>query len=211
MTTSIGPPTRAIDEFMPAYDFVRVEQRVIEAPADAVYKVMRDLDCLMIHSPVTDLAVFVRHLPNRLSRSDGETISRTPPMPRFRLSALFDERTPEAARAIGAWVGIADYPGRALVFGAIGTPWQARVDWKVIEPSEVATFDQPGWAKIVASLSVQELGPRLSLLTYEARSSATDPDSRERFRRYWFAISPFVAAIMRSMLRTIDEQMDESR
>ncbi len=195
---------------MPDYDFVRVEQRVIKAPAHDVYKVMRDLDCLMIHSPVTDLAVFVRHLPNRLGRSDAETISRTPPMPRFRLSALFDERSPEVERAIGAWVGIADHPECALVFGAVGTPWRARVDWKSVQPNEVATFDEPGWAKIIASLSVQELGAHHCLLTYETRSAATDADSRERFRRYWAAISPFVAAIMRSMLRTVDEQMDET-
>lgn len=208
MTTSLEPPIRDIDEFMPAYDSIRVEQRVIGAPAHAVYKMVRDLDCLMIHSPITDLAVFVRHLPNRLGRAEDAPIARTPPMPRFRLSALFDAQSPEVERSTGAWVGIADHPGRALVFGAVGKPWQARVEWKLVEPSEVATFDEPGWAKIVASLSVQELGPRLSLLTYETRSSATDADSRDRFRRYWFAVSPFVAAIMRSLLRTVDEQTE---
>jgi hypothetical protein len=194
---------------MPAYDFVRIEQRVIDAPTADVYKVMRDLDCLMIHSPITDLAVFVRHLPSRLVPAEPGQVSKTPPMPRFRLSALFEERSPEQERAIGAWVGIAEQPGRSLVFGAVGKPWKARVEWRSVQPGEVATFSEPGWAKIIASLSVQGLDDRRSLLIYEARSTATDTDSRERFHRYWLAISPFVAAIMRAMLRAVEEQMTE--
>ena len=128
-------------------------------------------------------------------------------MPRFALGTLFDERTPEQESLVGAWVGIAEHPGRALVFGAVGKPWMASVEWKFVPSADLPGFDEPGWAKLVASLSVREYDARRSVLTYEARAKTTDTDSLIRFHRYWIAVSPFVGAIMRALLRTVEEQL----
>jgi len=210
VTTTIGPNARLIDAHLPDYDFCRVERRVIDAPADAVYEVVRHLDCLMIHSPITDLALFVRNLPEKLTKHRSGGHPTTPPMPQFSLSTLFEERTPEQESLVGAWVGIVEHSGRALVFGAVGKPWLARVEW-CVPPGDLAGFNEPGWAKLVASVSVQEYDARRTVLTYEARTKTTDTDSLTRFNRYWIAVSPFVGAIMRSLLRTVDEQLTQHR
>ena len=211
MTTTIGPNARLIDAYLPTYDFSRVERREIEAPPAAVFDAVRHLDCLMIHSPITDLALFVRNLPEKLAGPRPGEQPATPPMPQFMLSTLFDGRTPEQDSLVGAWVGIAEHPGRALVFGAVGKPWLARVEWKRVLSDELAEFDEPGWAKLVASLSVESVDTHRSVLTYEARTKTTDTDSLIRFNRYWIAISPFVGAIMRSLLRTVDQAVDGYR
>lgn len=205
MTTSIWPDARLIDAYLPDYDFSRVENRVIDAPTDVVFEVMRHFDCLMIHSPITDLALFVRSLPEKLVKQQPGLPPPTPPMPRFTLSTLFEERTPEHASLVGAWVGLAEQPGRAIVFGAVGKPWLPRMEWKLVRSGDLAGFSEPGWAKLVASLSVREYDAQRSVITYETRTKTTDTDSLTRFHRYWMAVSPFVGAIMRALLRTVDE------
>lgn len=209
MTATIGPSASLIDAHLPDYDFSRLERRAFDAPAAAVYEAVRHLDCVMIHSPITDLALFVRNLPEKIAGPRSPSRTSTPAMPRFPLSTLFEERTPQQELQIGAWVGIAEHPGRALVFGAVGKPWLARVEWGNVASQELAGFMEPGWAKLVASLSVEALDAQHSVLTYEARTKTTDTDSLIRFHRYWIAVSPFVGAIMRSLLRTVDDALDD--
>ena len=73
---------------------------------------------------------------------------------------------------------------------------------------EFASFDEPGWGKIVANFSVLPYGTRATLLTYECRTVTTDPASRQKFLRYWTVIRPFVAHIFRATVRTIRDNAE---
>lgn len=210
MTIALESNTMLIDEYLPDYDFTRIEHLVIRAPTAVVYETVRDLDLLLVHSPITDLAMFVRGLPDKIGRMRRRNEPPAPPLPTLKLAAMFDREGFEHSEALEGWVGLAEERGREIAFGAVGKPWLAEIEWKTVQPFEFAGFDEPGWAKIAASVSVREYGSRRSIVTYEARTAMTDDDSRERFGRYWTVVSPFVGTIMRAVLRTVDERIESS-
>ncbi len=203
MTTALERNTLLIDRYLPDFDETRIEHLVIDGSPEAVYETMRDVDFLMVHSPITDLALFVRSLPDKVGRLRNRNEPPAPPLPSLKLSAMFDREGFERQDVMEGWVGLAEERAREIVFGAVGKPWMADIEWKTVPPDEFAGFDEPGWAKIVASLSVREYGSERSILTYEARTAMTDDDSRQRFSRYWTVVSPFVGTIMRALLRTV--------
>ncbi len=210
MATALESNTLLIDEYLPEYDFTRIEHRVIEAPTTEAYETVRGLDLLMVHSPIMDAAMFVRGLPEKIMNIRRRNAPPPPPLPTLKLSGLFDRQGSEVAETLDGWVGLAEERGREFVFGAVAKPWMAEIEWKTVPPFEFAGFEEPGWAKIVASVSVREYGSQRSILTYEARTAMTDDESRARFRRYWLVVDPFVGTIMRAVLKTVDEQLQVS-
>lgn len=205
MTTALDSNTLLIDRYLPEFDESRIEHLVMDGRTEEVYETLRTVDFLMVHSPITDLAMFVRGLPEKIGRLRRGNEPPSPPLPSMKLSALFNREGFERAETLEGWVGLAEERGREIVFGAVGKPWLAEIEWKTVPPEDFAGFDEPGWAKIAASLSVRDYGARRSLVTYEARTTMTDDESRDRFHRYWTVVSPFVGTIMRSLLRTIAE------
>lgn len=210
MTTALQGNTLLLDEYLPEFDETRIEHLVMDGRSEVVYETVRSVDFLMVHSPITDLAMFVRGLPEKVGRLRRPNEPPPPPLPSMKLSGLFDHEGFEHEDTLEGWVGLAEERGREIVFGAVGKPWLAEIEWKTVASEDFAGFDELGWAKIAASLSVHEYGSKRSLVTYEARTAMTDPESRDRFHRYWTVVSPFVGTIMRALLRTVDEQVQES-
>jgi hypothetical protein len=208
VTIALEGNTLLIDEYLGEYDFTRIEHLVIDAPTSAVYETLRDLDLLMVRSPIADLAMFVRGLPDKIGKIRRHNEPPAPPLPAFKLSALFDREGFEHPETLEGWIGLAEEHGREISFGAVGKPWMAEIEWKTVPAFDFAGFDEPGWAKIAASVSVREYGSKRTIVTYEARTALTDDASRDRFRRYWTLVSPFVGTIMKAMLRTIDERLE---
>ncbi|MFD0352027.1 hypothetical protein ACFQ0M_49490 [Kitasatospora aburaviensis] len=91
-------------------------------------------------------------------------------------------------------MALGENPGRELVFGAVGRPWQPSIEWRRVESRDFTPFDEPDWAKMAAALVVHPYGTSRSLLTYEARTACTDPASDARFGRYWALVSPASAS-----------------
>jgi len=209
VTTALQRNTLLLDEYLPDFDQTRIELLVIDAPTDVVYETMRTIDFLMVHSPITDLAMFVRGLPEKIGRFRRDNEPPPPPLPSMKLSGLFDREGFERRETLDGWVGLAEERGREIAFGAVGKPWLAEIEWKTVPSEDFAGFDEPGWAKIAASLSVREYGATRSILTYEARTGMTDDESRDRFHRYWTVVSPFVGTIMRALLRTVADSVAE--
>ena len=105
-------------------------------------------------------------------------------------------------------MNLGEVPGREIVFGAVGTFWRADIEWHDVPAEEFAAFAEPGWGKIACHLLVRPDGPGRSILTYECRTATTDLTSRARMSRYWWLIRPFVAYILRAVLRTIRANVD---
>lgn len=104
---------------------------------------------------------------------------------------------------IPGWLVLGEIAGRELVFGAVGTFWKPDITWHDLPADQFAAFADPGWGKIACHLLVRPDGAGRSVLTYECRTATTDPVSRKQMARYWWLIRPFVAYMMRAVLRTI--------
>ena len=187
------PGALLIDALMPTWDASIAAHLIVRADPRRTFGAARDLDFLSVHSPLLAASMWVRGIPDRLSRRPSVT------PPRLVLSAG-DE--------LPGWVVLGEQPGRELAFGAVGRFWQPNIEWHDVPADEFAAFAVPGWGKIVADFSVVPYGEHASLLTYECRTATTDADSRVRFLRYWRLIRPFVAHIFRATVATIRDHAE---
>jgi hypothetical protein len=55
-------------------------------------------------------------------------------------------------------------------------------------------------------ISLRSYGRQRTLLSYEARTQATDEAARRAFLRYWSLVSPGVGVVMRSALAVIAQE-----
>ena len=197
MTVAV-PPAAApmlIDRIQPRFDATIVRHAVAEAPAEQAYAAVLGTDLLALaHDDSVFRVLFaLRGLPDRAMTVLGGEPARAPAPP------------PEGMRlrdlpASGEWVRLGEDPGRELVFGAIGRFWGPRIRWEAIDAPGFADYAQPGYGKIAAAISVRPYGEGRALLSYEARTAVTDPESRAAFLRYWRALSPFIGVLLQRTL-----------
>ncbi|MEU4268920.1 hypothetical protein [Streptomyces sp. NPDC026092] len=189
-----------LDTALPEFRFSRLECAVIAAAPDVVYGAARDLDMLSIHSPLFDAVMWARGVPDRVRRRPVVT------PPSMRVSDLFETAVGGDQGDLDAqpWVALGERAGREIAFGAVGKVWKPTIEWRRVESSDYAGFDEPGWAKMAAAFVVHPYGARRSLLTYEARTACTDPASTTQFGRYWTLVSPGVGIVLRGALRAIE-------
>ncbi|MFV9427688.1 hypothetical protein ACNJ7K_04010 [Rhodococcus aetherivorans] len=191
-TESDNPATGdLLDVYLPTYDVVLTEHLTVEADVSATYRAAHDLDFLRVRTPLLTAAFFVRGLPARLARRPAPTL------PELRMFA-----DPSSAGLPG-WLVLGQVPDREIAFGAVGKFWRPDIEWRDVPREEFAAFDDPGWGKIGCHFLVRPNGANRSMLSYECRTSTTDPRSHKQMMRYWWLIRPFVGHIMRATVRTI--------
>ncbi|NBM18720.1 hypothetical protein [Streptomyces sp. GC420] len=183
------------DAVLPETRYSRLECVMIPAAPQVTYAATRSLDLLSVHSPLFDMVTWARGVPDRLRHRPA------PVLPSLRVADLFD--TPGTEGRAQPWVALAENPGREIVFGAVAKVWRPVIEWHRTESAEFARFTEPGWAKTAAAFVVHPYGTDRSLLTYEARTVCTDPESTARFSRYWGLVSPGVGIVLRATLRTV--------
>ena len=187
-----------LDAIMPVWDATRIEHRVIPGSCVAAYDTALGIDLLDV--PRRNAAVRVLFA----ARAGGERVVQavrgTKPEPddappaTLRLGDLDDD---------GEWLRLGARPGEEFVFGALGRFWAGRTTWERTSADQFVDFSAPGYAKIAANLSFREYGTAQTLVSYEARTSATDDASRAQFARYWRVVDPFVGVVMRGTLRLL--------
>jgi hypothetical protein len=190
-----------LDTLMPAFDATRVEHRVIAGAPQDVYEaaVHADLVDAMRRSRVVRGLFAIRRAAERVAATVGGSQLPSAPEPVLRLAEMTEH---------GDWVKLGADPPIEFVFGAIGRFWGGETKWQQIESSRFASFRQPGYAKIAANLSVRPYGQERTLLSYEARTQATDDAARRAFLRYWAVASPGAGVVMRSALAVIAHETD---
>ncbi len=170
-----------------------------------------------------------RYMPTYEVREVHETRVAAPPAAAFAAACAFDLGESRAVRAVFrarelvmlrraatervaqpflheamdlGWgmLAAAPPPARELVFGAVTRPWEGDVHFRALPATEFAAFDEPGYAKIVWSISVEPDGAGESIVRTETRVVTTDPVSRARFRRYWALVAPGVSLIRHQAL-----------
>lgn len=174
-----------IDDYLPEYDVTAVRHTVVEADPETTYRAAMTANLLDL-GPIVRTLGWLRIAPTAvIERTRGRRSEPLPDRLTFRDIGDSDE-----------WVRLAEEPGEEFVFGAVGKFWQPAIEWRAVDPEEFADFDEPGYGKIAAALSVRPYGDGRTLLSYEARTTTTDADSRRRFRRYWRLIGPFAGYLM---------------
>ena len=183
-----------LDAIMPVWDATRIEHRVVPGSRAAAYDTALAIDLLDV--PRRNAAVRALFAARAGGERVVQTVRGTKPEPEappssMRLGDMEDE---------GDWLRLGARPGEEFVFGALGRFWSGRTAWEHVSAEQFVAFSTPGYAKIAANLSFREYGASQTLVSYEARTAATDAQSRAQFLRYWRVVSPFVGVVMRGTL-----------
>lgn len=179
-----------IETLLPVCDVAIAEHRIVDADPETTFEAARDLDFAAVHTPLLDAAFFVRTLPARLR---GRL---QPSPPHVRLTGGPGDGLP-------GWTLLGQLHGREVAFGAVGVFWRGEIRWRDVEPVAFAAFSEPGNGKIACNFSVRPYGAGRSVLTFDCRVAATDPQSRRAIAGYWLLIRPFVGHIMRAALAAV--------
>jgi len=191
-----------LDDIMPVWDATRIEHRVIPGSRAAAYETALAIDLLDV--PRRNAAVRALFAARAGGERVVQTVRGTKPSPddtppaSMRLGDMEDE---------GDWIRLGARPGEEFVFGALGRFWAGRTAWERISAEQFVDFSTPGYAKIAANLSFREYGTAQTLVSYEARTVATDDASRAQFLRYWRVVDPFVGVVMRGTLRLLADSV----
>lgn len=163
---------RALDDFLPAYEFSERHSLAIEAPSGRIDEALRTVSIADI--PIARALWWMR----RLGRTHGDS---TKPL-------------------IGEFPGIVleDVFGEGIVLGLTGQFWRVLGGAPVTPRSaeEFLASTRPDTCKAVIDFRVGA-----SSLTTETRVHVADKASRRKFRRYWFVVRPFSGLIRILFLR----------
>jgi hypothetical protein len=181
-----------LDQFMPAYEAAERHQVRVNAPADMVFAVARELD--LQRSPIIRAIFNTRELVLGGVQNESE-------VPRPLLAM---------AKATG-WVVLAEVPGREVVVGTVTQPWLAKVAFRPISAGEFADFHETGYVKIVWTLRADPAGANESVARTETRVITTDSGARQKFRRYWALFLPGILLIRRISLKMVKEEAERRR
>ena len=206
---SAGPAGKAadsellMDRFLPRYDFAVVHADVLRAPPAQCYGAAGELD--LFQAPLVRTLLGIRGLPQRVVgtlRGRGKTATLQASRRTFRFKDMV---------GLG-WILLGETPGVEMVLGQVSRPWKAvaAATDAPTTPEQFTSFDEPGFAKIAASLRIDPYGNRSSILTMETRVAISDDKSRRRFRRYWLLVGPFSSLIRRMALRLLATEFRRS-
>lgn len=190
-TPAVTQPAMLAERFAPRYDVIQVEHILVDADPARTYAATRQLDFTDVRGPLVDAVSFVRALPERI-RNRGQGPPRQPTRMTFDDMATGSE-----------WVILGETPGHEIAAGVGGRFWLPTVQWRRVEPENFVAFDEPGYGKIVMSLSVRPYGARQSLVSYDIRVACNDTLSQAKFSLYWKTVAPFVRSIQKATLNTI--------
>jgi Polyketide cyclase / dehydrase and lipid transport len=190
-----------LDQVLPRYDVAVVHAAVFRAPPDLCFRTLRQLN--VFRHPVVRALFAARAVPEWVgSRLVGRS-------PSTRVSSPRRFAIDDMVRPPFNWLLLAEEPDVELVLGQVARPWKPVLgsEAPIVTPDSFTSFDEPGYAKIVFGLRVDPRGATSSVLTAETRVALTDPQSRQRFRRYWMFIGPFSDLIRRIALRMLNAEL----
>jgi hypothetical protein len=169
-----------IDAFLPDYDVRSQHSIAIHADTERVYECLKTSDVnasALIRTLFAIRGIGTRALFKRAGPITLETLTRN------------------------GFVVLAERPGDEIVLGLIGRPWAPLYEVRRFEPSEFASFAEPGFAKIAWNFKLEDAdGVRLSTQT---RVKCLDRASLRVFRLYWTFTAPFSGVVRTEMLRLV--------
>jgi hypothetical protein len=169
------------DEFLPTYDVSDAVAVVVDAGPQQTWDALMSVDLIDVgrSRPLIGVLGAMRMLPELASHLlHGEH----PPAAAERMT-LHD--TAAAPAAQGGWVLLGERPGESLALGLVGRFWRPVIAYKHVGREDFRDFAEPGYAKTIYELAVQELDDGRTLLSGLMRTATTNEHARRWFRRYW--------------------------
>ena len=166
---------RALDNFLPAYEFSERHSLAIDAPAGRIDQALRMVSIADI--PIARALWWIRRLGRRYGDSTKPFIGGELP-----------------------GVVLDDVPGEGIVLGLTGQFW--RVLGGERDPAAPKTAEEfLAYTRPDACKAVIDFRIGASSLSTETRVHVADPEARRKFRRYWFVVRPFSGLIRILLLR----------
>jgi hypothetical protein len=106
------------------------------------------------------------------------------------------------------WGVLTEVPGREIVMGAITQPWMPNPVFRALSPDAFASFQEPGYVKIVWNLRADPANAGESVFHTETRAVTTDATARAKFRVYWSVASPGIWLIRRLSLGPLKREAE---
>jgi hypothetical protein len=180
-----------LDDVVPAADHVTHQSRVIDAPRSVVWEELHQLKLRSL--PVSLVLSTVRALPVLLAGRVRGGLDR-PFLDVVPIPVLSSE------------------PPTAVVYGGVLQAWRLSGGERPpeLDAAGVRDWAEPGWVKIGMEFRLTHSlgGTRLSS---ETRMSATDPETRRRFDRYWMFVGPGSSAIRWEVLTAVGLRAEARR
>jgi hypothetical protein len=176
-----------IESFAPNADAIERHWIKIPASREAVYEALWTTD--LANSVAIKLLMGLRSLPEfvlhgRRSRRRNRRVT---------LQTMIDAGFGELAEDVN----------REIVLGVTGKFWRPTGNLSPFDRESFGRPVAPGVARAVWNFAVQEDGRGQTVLSTETRVVCGDPESRAKFRFYWFFVGPFSGLIRRLMLRSV--------
>lgn len=128
----------------------------------------------------------------------------------FRLRGIPGNALTLSGYGEAGFIPLARIEKQEVLFGLVGRFWTYAPELLFMNPETFRRFQQEGYAKAVINFSFHRLAGDLTRVETETRVHCTDQASRNRFRLYWFFISPFSAWIRQEMLRLIKRASEKT-
>lgn len=184
-----------IDSIMAQSDAFERHSLEINARAADVYAALWTTD--LGDSPVIKTLMGLRTLPGRLL-GPPKTTRRNQ---RIGLQDLID----------AGFGRLAEEPGQEVVLGITGPFWRPVGNTLPFNKADFEGPVRPGVARGVWNFTVQQAGPKQTILATETRVACGDDASRLKFRIYWVAVRPFSGLIRRIMLKAIKQACEAAQ
>jgi hypothetical protein len=178
-----------LDRFIPSPEVLEHHRVAIAAPAELTLAAAKEMR--LMGSPLVRAIIRAREL-----AMGGVPDTRQHP------AELLAQM-----QSIG-WAILAERPGREVVVGAVTMPWHANPIFRTIAPGDFEAFREPGYVKIAWSLRADPIDASHCTFHTETRVSTTDPDARDRFKRYWSFVAPGVELIRIAMLQPLKREAE---
>jgi hypothetical protein len=196
-----------VDEFLPVYDTSDTVATVVGADLAITWAALMEVDLIDVarRRPLVAALGAVRILPEIVARLlRGEA-----PPPALKQLRLRDASTlPPDQRG---WILLGERDRDEIALGLVGKFWLPVIEYAKVPAERFDSFNEPGYAKTIYSLSVQPLGERRTLLSAVMRTATTDEHARRWFRRYWTFGVGSGAHVLANGLLDVTRELAEGR
>ena len=185
-----------LDDFLPEYHFKEVHSITIHAPADNVYRAIKNVT--PAEMPLVRTLFVMRSWPAVLTHKVGASLRVSRPL----LEQMLDT----------GFVKLKEETDRELVLGTVGQFWKITgQSFKLATVEEFLTFDRPNYAKAAINFTISK-GPQYGDVTVrtETRVYVSDRASRRKFALYWVPIRFGSGLIRRMWLRAIKRVAEDT-
>jgi hypothetical protein len=197
--TTFPAPMRdsaAIVRHMPTYRYREAYEVGTDADAAQVFAMLRSADLRRV--PAMRLYLEAKAAPARAAALLGGSLHG------------LEVVTVDTLAATSGFSVLEEHPGKSLVFGYIGRPWEPDAARPPFTTETFGRFATPGYIKSVWSFEVVPRSGGGSRLIVEWRSIPTDVQAMRKFGRYWLVARPFTQLVTKTGLPLIAEAADST-